>query len=181
MKRNTDIQIRKSPAPDGVRGSMSQRSFMANLLFAEHLVQHVLQRSYFISSKRGDTVLQAAFVYSADLVNTSSAINLSSPTACACLAASAHPARVATPAASFCWADTNPFTKEITFIIAASLSSNGFISRNNSARSCTAVIILTCLISGCKDTKKREKCKRNRDFFSFPSESIFERSSKLQK
>jgi hypothetical protein len=37
------------------------------------------------------------------------------------------------------------------------------------------------LISGCKDTRKREKCKRNRDFFSFPSESIFERSSKLQK
>lgn len=35
-------------------------------------------------------------------------------------------------------------------------------------------------VCGGKDTKKREKCKRNCDFFSFPSESILERSSKLQ-
>ena len=85
--------------------------------------------------------------------NTSAAISLSSPSLCACLAAAAHPSRGAIPT-SFLWALTMFLTKAITFVIAASLSSSGLISRNSSARSCIAFIILTILyVSGCKITK----------------------------
>ena len=78
--------------------------------------------------------------------NTSAAISLSSPSSCACLAAAAHPSRGTTPTSVF-WATTMLLTKAITFVIADSLSSSGLISRNSSARSCIAVIILTYLYS----------------------------------
>ena len=203
-----DIQIRKSPAP-AVRGmmswSMSQELRKEGRLLAKHLTQHVLQCGNLFGSECGNTILQTSFVYSTNLVgghfavtphdvashpigiasivsssNTSANINLSSPSACACLAAAAQPSRGAIPA-SFFWARTKPLTKAITFVIADSLSSSGFISRNSSARSCIAVIILTYLVFGGKGTNKRAKCKINRDLFSFPSGSTFERSSNLHK
>ena len=71
------------------------------------------------------------------------------------------------------------WTYLISFFSAASLSSSGFISRNSSARSCTAVIMLQMFGFVCKDSANREKCKINRDLFLFPrcSLSIPEHSS----
>ena len=96
--------------------------------------------------------IELAYHFQSSIVsssNTSATIRLSSPSACACLAAAAQPSRGAMPA-SFFWARTKSLTKAITFVIADSLSSSGFISRNSSARSCIAVIILTYLFTAAK-------------------------------
>jgi len=76
----------------------------------------------------------------------SSANNWSCPSICACFAAAAQPWRTAAPALFF-FVTTRDLTNASIFSIATSLSRSGFISRNNSARNCIAVIILTYLIS----------------------------------
>ena len=66
-----DIQTKKSPAPPmAVRGmmSVSKDSRMKGVLLAKHLMQHILQRSNLVGSKRGDTILQATLVDGANLV-----------------------------------------------------------------------------------------------------------------
>lgn len=63
--------------------------------------------------------------------------------------------RSAQPVSAFaCLVGANVLTNASNFVIADSLSSSGLISRNSSARSCIAVIILTILyVSGRKITK----------------------------
>jgi len=75
--------------------------------------------------------------------------NLSSPSACACLAAAAHPLRT-DASAPFCWVVTNPFTYTRTLASSVSLSAISPMARYISAFSCNAVIILTLFISRCK-------------------------------
>ena len=174
MYSDTDIQTRKSlPALLGLRGNDSGCARLLIVVVAIHLLIGLWFRHLQFSDVLESLGREYHVIHQPTLFSKSSNVSFGSILMPFPSAISRSARSIFSKNSSFVISVESSFlaasfwTYLISFFSAASLSSSGFISRNSSARSCTAVIMLQMFGFVCKDSANREKCKINRDLFLF--------------